>query len=39
MPGDRHCQVRGVAKLDSIVTVVDAKHVLARLDDSHEAAE
>ena len=31
--------VKAVAKLDSIVTVVDAKNVLARLDDSHEAAE
>ena len=31
--------VRAVAKLDSIVTVVDAKNVLARLGDSHEAAE
>ncbi|KPF91584.1 cobalamin biosynthesis protein CobW [Novosphingobium sp. AAP83] len=27
------------ARLDAIVTVVDAKHVLARLDDSHEAME
>ncbi|HZB93981.1 MAG TPA: GTP-binding protein [Stellaceae bacterium] len=27
------------AKLDSIVTVVDAKNILQRLDDSHEAAE
>src|SRR3954471_21398554 len=32
-------EVRCVAKLDSIVTVVDAKNVQARLDDSHEAAE
>jgi G3E family GTPase len=32
-------EVRSVAKLDSIVTVVDAKNVMARLDDSHEAAE
>ena len=32
-------EVRAVAKLDAIVTVVDAKNVLARLDDSHEAAE
>ena len=32
-------EVKAVAKLDSIVTVVDAKNVLARLDDSHEAAE
>jgi G3E family GTPase len=31
--------VRRHAKLDSIVTVVDAKHFLQRLDDSHEAAE
>jgi G3E family GTPase len=32
-------EVRSVAKLDSIVTVVDAKNIQARLDDSHEAAE
>ena len=32
-------EVKAVAKLDSIVTVVDAKNVLARLDDSHEATE
>ena len=32
-------EVKAVSKLDSIVTVVDAKNVLARLDDSHEAAE
>jgi len=32
-------EVRSVARLDSIVTVVDAKNVVARLDDSHEAAE
>ena len=32
-------EVKAVATLDSIVTVVDAKNVLARLDDSHEAAE
>ncbi len=32
-------EVRAVAKFDSVVTVVDAKNVLARLDDSHEAAE
>jgi G3E family GTPase len=32
-------EVRAVAKLDSIVTVVDAKNVVARLGDSHEAAE
>ncbi|WP_437374687.1 CobW family GTP-binding protein [Inquilinus limosus] len=31
--------VRDRAKLDSIVTVVDAKNLMARLDDSHEAAE
>lgn len=31
--------VRERAKLDSIVTVVDAKNFLNRLDDSHEAAE
>jgi G3E family GTPase len=31
--------VRRRAKLDSIVTVVDAKNLMARLDDSHEAAE
>jgi G3E family GTPase len=27
------------AKLDAIVTVVDAKHILQRLSDSHEAAD
>jgi G3E family GTPase len=32
-------EVRQRARLDSIVTVVDAKHLAARLDDSHEAAE
>ena len=32
-------EVKAVAKLDSIVTVVDAKNIIARLDDSHEAAE
>jgi G3E family GTPase len=32
-------EVRQRAKLDSIVTVVDAKNLMARLDDSHEAAE
>ncbi|HVJ54234.1 MAG TPA: GTP-binding protein [Aliidongia sp.] len=32
-------EVRRRAKLDSIVTVVDAKHLAARLEDSHEAAE
>ncbi len=31
--------VRSRASLDAIVTVVDARHVLARLDDSHEAEE
>ncbi len=31
--------VREQARLDSIVTVVDAKNFLQRLDDSHEAAE
>ncbi|HTY69876.1 MAG TPA: GTP-binding protein [Alphaproteobacteria bacterium] len=31
--------VRDKAKLDSIVTVVDAKNLAARLQDSHEAAE
>ena len=31
--------VREKARLDAIVTVVDAKHLLARLDDSHEAEE
>ena len=31
--------VRGSARLDAIVTVVDAKHVLLRLEDSHEAEE
>ncbi|HEY6432546.1 MAG TPA: GTP-binding protein [Acetobacteraceae bacterium] len=31
--------VRNKARLDAIVTVVDAKHVLARLADSHEAAD
>jgi G3E family GTPase len=31
--------VRAKARLDAIVTVVDAKHVLARLEDSHEAAD
>jgi G3E family GTPase len=31
--------VRGRTKLDSVTTVVDAKHVLARLDDSREARE
>jgi G3E family GTPase len=32
-------EVRAKAKLDSIVTVVDAKHLIARLEDSHETAE
>jgi G3E family GTPase len=31
--------VRNKARLDAIVTVVDAKHVLARLEDTHEAAD
>ncbi|HSU05302.1 MAG TPA: GTP-binding protein [Acetobacteraceae bacterium] len=31
--------VRTKTRLDAVVTVVDAKHVLARLDDSHEAAD
>jgi len=31
--------VRAKTKLDAIVTVVDAKHLLARLEDSHEAEE
>jgi G3E family GTPase len=31
--------LRAKARLDAIVTVVDAKHVLQRLDDSHEAAD
>jgi len=31
--------VRARAKLDAIVTLVDAKHVLQRLEDSHEAEE
>lgn len=30
---------RAFTRLDSIVTVVDAKHILAQLDDSHEAVE
>ncbi len=32
-------EVRSKTRLDAIVTVVDAKHVLARLEDSHEAAD
>lgn len=32
-------EVRQRTRLDAIVTVVDAKHLEARLDDSHEAAE
>jgi G3E family GTPase len=32
-------EVRAKAKLDSIVTVVDAKHLAARLEDSHETVE
>ncbi len=31
--------VKAKVRLDAIVTVVDAKHVLARLADSHEAAD
>ncbi len=31
--------VRAKAKLDAIVTVVDAKHLPQRLEDSHEAAD
>jgi G3E family GTPase len=31
--------VRSRTRLDSIITVVDAKHFLSRLEDSHEAAE
>ncbi|MBB6254591.1 CobW family GTP-binding protein [Nitrospirillum iridis] len=31
--------VRARVSLDAIVTVVDARHVLARLEDSHEAEE
>jgi G3E family GTPase len=31
--------VRAKARLDAVVTVVDAKHVLQRLADSHEAAD
>ncbi len=31
--------VRAPSRLDAIVTVVDAKHLLARLQDSHEAEE
>jgi len=32
-------QVKARSRLDAIVTVVDAKHLLARLEDSHEAEE
>jgi len=32
-------EVRAKAKLDSVTTVVDAKHILLRLSDSREAAE
>jgi G3E family GTPase len=32
-------QVRERSRLDAIVTVVDAKHLRARLEDSHEAEE
>jgi G3E family GTPase len=31
--------VRSKARLDAIITVVDAKHLPARLEDSHEAAD
>ena len=31
--------MRSKAKLDSVTTVVDAKHILLRLSDSREAAE
>ena len=32
-------QVKARSRLDAIITVVDAKHLLARLEDSHEAEE
>ncbi|MBS0559919.1 MAG: GTP-binding protein [Proteobacteria bacterium] len=32
-------QVKIRSRLDAIITVVDAKHLLARLEDSHEAEE
>jgi G3E family GTPase len=32
-------ELRSRSRLDAIITVVDAKHVLARLADSHEAEE
>jgi G3E family GTPase len=32
-------EVRARASLDAIVTVVDARHILQRLEDSHEAEE
>jgi G3E family GTPase len=32
-------QIKATSRLDAIVTVVDAKHLLARLEDSHEAEE
>jgi G3E family GTPase len=32
-------QVKTLSRLDAIVTVVDAKHLLARLQDGHEAEE
>jgi G3E family GTPase len=32
-------EVRAKTSLDAIVTIVDAKHILERLDDSHEAQE
>ena len=31
--------VKAKTRLDAIVTVVDAKHLPARLEDSHEAAD
>src|ERR1700688_3726710 len=31
--------IKSNSRLDAIVTVVDAKHLLARLEDSHEAEE
>ena len=31
--------VRGKTKLDSIITVVDAKHLLGEIDEAHEAQE
>jgi G3E family GTPase len=32
-------QVKSRSRLDAVITVVDAKHLLARLEDSHEAEE